>query len=207
MRMPRLGKRKARKPTPSEGSHLVVGLRNPGPRYEGTRHNLGFMAVERLLERSGERLRRGPSRLRGLIAGDGRALYLAPGTFMNESGASVRAAAAYFKVAPEDVLVVHDDIDLALGRLKIQVSGGAGGHNGVRSVASSLGGPGFSRLKMGVGRPPSGRDPAEYVLDRFSKHELDEVESMIEDAADVIERWLEDRDRATEMAATRGRDR
>lgn len=188
---------------------LVVGLRNPGADYEGTRHNIGFEVVARTLERAGESLGRAPSRVRGVIAtvgaGDDRTLFFVPGTFMNESGAAVRAALDYHKVATDDLLVVHDDIDLPFGRLRLQVGGGSGGHNGVRSLERALGTKEFSRLKVGVGRPPGSQDPADFVLRTFAKRELAEVDAMIEDAADVVERWLEDRVRAQEMAAHRGR--
>jgi PTH1 family peptidyl-tRNA hydrolase len=124
---------------------------------------------------------------------------------MNESGHAVRAALDYFDVAPENLLVVHDDIDLAFGRLKLQVGGGSGGNNGIRSIESSLGTKGFSRLKVGVGRPPGRIDPADFVLRPFTKAERAEVELIIEDAADIVEMWPSDPARAQEMAARRGR--
>jgi PTH1 family peptidyl-tRNA hydrolase len=189
---------------------IVVGLRNPGADYEGTRHNVGSEVVIRLLERLGESPGRTPSLISGLIAqtgiGEDRTLFLLPFTFMNESGRVVRSALTYYKVAPEDLLVIHDDIDLPFGRLRLQIGGGSGGHNGIRSVESALGAKAFSRLKVGVGRPPGSQDPADFVLNRFSKSERPEVDVMIEDAADVVERWLEDRVRAQEQAALRGRD-
>jgi len=189
---------------------VVVGLRNPGTDYDGTRHNLGHQIVSRVLERAGEAPSRGPSRLRAMTAhlgtGDGRTLFVVSTTFMNETGAAVRAALDYYKVGTADLLVVHDDIDLAFGRLRVQVDGGNGGHNGVRSVERALGTKEFSRLKAGVGRPPGSQDPADYVLRPFTKREAPEVDLIVEDAADVVERWLEDRPRAQEMAAHRGRD-
>lgn len=189
---------------------IVVGLRNPGADYEGTRHNVGAEVVERLLERFGESAGKAPSRISGQITqigvGDDRSLFLLPYTFMNESGRAVRAALDYYEVAPEDLLIIHDDIDLAFGRLRLQVAGGSGGHNGIRSVESALGTKEFSRLKVGIGRPPGSQDPATYVLHRFSKGERTDVDLIVEDAADVMERWLEDRERAQEQAAHRGRD-
>lgn len=161
-------------------------------------------------ERARGDFKRGPSRIRGMIAqvgvGDDRTLLLAPTTFMNESGQSVSSALSYHKIGPDDLLVVHDDIDLPFGRLRLQVAGGSGGHNGIRSLERSLGTKDFSRLKVGVGRPPGSMDPADYVLRPFSKSERSEVEMMVEDAADVVEAWCEDRSRAQEMAALRGRD-
>jgi PTH1 family peptidyl-tRNA hydrolase len=139
--------------------------------------------------------------------GDSRVLYAVPTTYMNESGRAVRALLDYYKLSPQSILVVHDDIDLPFGRLRLQVGGGSGGNNGVRSIESALGTGDFSRLKLGVGRPPGQMDPADYVLRRFTKEERAEVDLMIEDAADVVELWPKDPARAQELAALRGRDR
>ncbi|HZD24487.1 MAG TPA: aminoacyl-tRNA hydrolase [Acidimicrobiia bacterium] len=189
---------------------IVVGLRNPGSDYQGTRHNVGSEIVVRAVETVGESFKRGPSRIRGLVAqsgiGRGRTLFLLPNTFMNESGSLVRAALDYYNVDPSDMLVVHDDIDLPFGRLRLQVAGGSGGHNGIRSVERALATQEFSRLKAGVGRPPGSQDPADYVLRPFTKKERPDVDLMVVDAADVVERWIEDRARAQEMAALRGKD-
>jgi peptidyl-tRNA hydrolase, PTH1 family len=200
---------KPRASRPNSPMRAVVGLRNPGAEYEGTRHNSGYEVVARVLERSGESLGRAPSRVRARVAqvggGEARILYAVPLTYMNESGHAVRAALDYFNVAPENLLVVHDDIDLAFGRLKLQVGGGSGGNNGIRSIESSLGTKGFSRLKVGVGRPPGRIDPADFVLRPFTKTEREEVELIIEDAADIVEMWPSDPARAQELAARRGR--
>lgn len=189
---------------------IVVGLRNPGPDYEGTRHNVGAEVVERVLARADTRPGKAPSRISGLIAqtgvGDDRTLFLLPFTFMNESGRVVRATLDYYKVPVQDLLVIHDDIDLPFGRLRLQVGGGSGGHNGIRSLERALGTKEFSRLKVGVGRPPGRQDPADYVLSSFSKKEREEVDLVVEDAADVVERWGDDRARAQELAALRDRD-
>ena len=187
--------------------HVVAGLRNPGSEYEGTRHNVGFEVVSRVLKRAGEQWGRAPSRLRAgssqVGVGDTRVVYLAPATFMNESGSSVRAALDYYGLGPEVLLVVHDDIDLPFGRLRVQVGGGSGGHNGIRSIERSLGSKDFSRLKIGVGRPPGSMDPADFVLRDFTKSERPDVDLMVEDAADVVELWAADRARSQEMAALR----
>ena len=184
---------------------LVVGLRNPGSDYVGTRHNVGFEVLELLLERLDEKLGRGPLRVQGQVAksgfGDSKVMYLAPNRFMNESGESVRAAALYYKVVAEDLLVIHDDIDLPFGRLRVQVGGGSGGHNGIRSLERALGTKEFSRLKVGVGRPPGSVDPATFVLKPFTGRERPAVDLMVEAAADVVETWLTDRPRAQEKAA------
>jgi PTH1 family peptidyl-tRNA hydrolase len=134
-----------------------------------------------------------------------RVLYAVPTAYMNLSGQSVRALADYFDLAPENLLVIHDDIDLPFGRLRLQVGGGSGGNNGVRSIEAALGTKEFSRLKFGVGRPPGQMDPADFVLRPFTKAEQPEVELMIEDAADVVELWPSDPARAQELAARRGR--
>lgn len=187
--------------------HVVVGLRNPGADYEGTRHNLGYEVVDRVLSSAGETWLRAPSRLRGMVTvsgiGEHRVAFLAPNTFMNESGSSVRATLDYYKVGPEDLLVVHDDIDLPFGRLRVQVGGGSGGHNGIRSLEAALDTRAFARLKAGVGRPPGSQDPAAFVLRAFTKAERVEIDPLVGDAAQVVETWLRDRDRAQELAAHR----
>lgn len=206
----KLSPQRKRKTPRSDPSHVVVGLRNPGRDYEGTRHNLGYEVVAETLSRLELTLARGPSRLGAMTAGRsgdaGRVLYVVSNGFMNDSGRVVRSVLAYHKLAPSNLLVVHDDIDLPFGRLRLQVGGGSGGHNGVRSVEQALGTPEFSRLKLGVGRPPGSQDPADYVLRRFTKRERPEADAMVHDAVDVVERWLEDRVRAQEMAAVRDRD-
>ena len=190
--------------------HLVVGIRNPGSKYEGTRHNIGFEVVARVVDRAGESLGKAPSRLRTTIGqvgvGDNRVLYAAPNTFMNDSGAAVRAALDYYSLDVGSLLVIHDDIDLPFGRLRIQVAGGSGGHNGIRSLEKALGTKEFSRLKFGVGRPPGSMDPSDFVLRDFTKAERPEVDLMIEGASDVVELWPVEPARAQELAAHRGGD-
>ncbi|MGF1666144.1 MAG: aminoacyl-tRNA hydrolase [Acidimicrobiia bacterium] len=189
------------------GVKLIVGLRNPGSDYEGTRHNVGAEVLLALARRHGGRFKRGPLRVRcelsDIRVGDQRLMLVAPMSFMNESGGPVKAALDYHKTELADVLVIHDDIDLDFGRLRLQVGGGMGGHNGLKSMERSLGTRDFSRLKMGVGRPPGRQDPAKYVLERFSKEQRGEVDLQVEDAADVVEKWLTDPPRAQEMAAHR----
>ena len=184
---------------------VVCGLRNPGSEYKGTRHNLGYEVVEVLAGRWDTRLKRGPLRVRSELTAiaDRDLILAAPSTYMNDSGRAVGSLLSYFKAAVDGLLVIHDDIDLALGRLRIQQGGGSGGHNGVRSLESHLGTREFWRLKMGVGRPPASQDPAEFVLHRFSPKEREEADLMVADAADVVERWLIDPVRAQELAAHR----
>lgn len=201
---------KKRAKTPSSPLHLVVGLRNPGADYVGTRHNVGLEVVDRVLNRVHESVAKGPSRVSGMTArlgiGGDATHFLIPNTFMNESGRPVRAMLDYYKIDLSNMLVVHDDIDLPFGRLRVQVNGGSGGHNGIRAVESALGGNGFSRLKVGVGRPPGSMDPADYVLRPFTRKERPEVDLIVEDAANVVERWVADRAAAQELAAHRGHD-
>jgi len=187
---------------------VIVGLRNPGPEYSGTRHNLGFEIVEVVAERLGERLKRGPSRVRCEIAEtrlDGDKLVLAaPLSYMNESGGPVRALVQYFGVdSRSDLLVVHDDIDLPFGRLRVQVGGGTAGHNGLRSIERALGHRDFVRLKAGVGRPPGRMDPADFVLRKFTAAERAEIDLLVADAADAALAWVTDIEAATQMAGQR----
>ncbi|MFP3915188.1 MAG: aminoacyl-tRNA hydrolase [Actinomycetota bacterium] len=185
----------------------VVGLRNPGPEYELTRHNVGHEVVRAVAESRGERFSRRPSRLRcetvETRVDSERVVLAAPLGYMNDSGPPVRALVDYFGVQRDDLLVVHDDIDLGFGRLRVQVGGGTGGHNGLRSVERALGDRQFVRLKVGVGRPPGNMDPAAYVLRRFAQAERAEVDAMVADAARVVETWVTDREAATRMAGER----
>lgn len=208
--MKSLIRRKTRTPQANSPVRLVVGLRNPGDDYEGTRHNVGAEVVSIAANRQSLTFGKAPRQVRGLIAtsgvGDSQVLFLLPNTFMNESGHPVGAAIKYFKVTLDNVLVVHDDIDLAFGKLKVQEGRGSGGHNGIRSVESSIGSNGFWRLKVGVGRPPGSQDPADFVLRPFTKSERPEVDVVTQDAGDVVQRWLEDPARSQELAAQRSKD-
>jgi len=167
---------------------LVVGLGNPGREYEGNRHNVGHMVVDELSRRHGGSFR---SKFSGQLAEiriDGHKLaLLKPETYMNESGRSVGAAAAFFKVHPDEVLVVHDEGDFDLGRLQARIGGVLAGHNGLRSIAQQLKTPEFMRLRIGVGRPGRGdpRPLADYVLSDFTPD--DDAETLIARAADAVE--------------------
>ena len=186
---------------------VVVGLRNPGSEYEGTRHNIGVEILAALAQRHGERFRAKMMRTRAEIAEvrieSTKVVLAAPMSYMNESGGPVSATLRHFKSAVDDLLVIHDDIDLDFGRLRVQVGGGSGGHNGIRSLEKSLGTREFSRLKVGVGRPPGSQDPAAFVPKRFSSKERIEMDLVVVDAADVVERWVTDPARAQEQAAHR----
>jgi PTH1 family peptidyl-tRNA hydrolase len=167
---------------------LVVGLGNPGREYERNRHNIGFMVVDELARRHGETWRgKFSGRLAEVRIDDHRVALLKPETYMNDSGRSVQAAAAFFKLEPEAILVVHDEVDLARGRLQVRRGGGLAGHNGLRSIAEQLGSREFLRLRVGVGRPERGdrRPLADYVLGDFAAHE--EREDIVARGADAVE--------------------
>jgi PTH1 family peptidyl-tRNA hydrolase len=167
---------------------LIAGLGNPGARYERDRHNAGWMVVDELARRLEAPFKsKFDGRLCETRMKESRVALLEPETYMNESGRSISAAARYFKVVPEDVLVVHDDVDLDVGRLQARLGGGLGGHNGLRSITQSLGTPEFLRLRIGVGRPGRGdpRDVADYVLAPFEAHE--DREAIVSRAADAVE--------------------
>jgi len=167
---------------------LVVGLGNPGREYARNRHNVGHMVVDELARRHGGTWR---SKFSGLLTDiriDGhKVALLKPETFMNESGRSVKAAAQFYKLEPDAILVVHDESDLEPGRLQARRGGGLAGHNGLRSVAQHLGTPEFLRLRVGVGRPGRGdrRDLADYVLADFEPHE--DAEALVRRAAEAVE--------------------
>jgi PTH1 family peptidyl-tRNA hydrolase len=169
------------------GPVLVVGLGNPGRRYRSTRHNAGRVAADRIIGRS-QVLAQGKwpaGRLWLLSAGGRRFLVLEPETFMNLSGQAVEPVLKTYGLKPEQVLAIHDDIDLALGDVRLKKAGGTGGHRGLNSLADRLGGAGFSRVRIGVGRPPEGIDAAEYVLDPFGSEEREAVERSIDEAAEA----------------------
>jgi PTH1 family peptidyl-tRNA hydrolase len=168
---------------------LLVGLGNPGDKYAGTRHNVGFMALEQLARRDGGSFKQ-QAKLQGLLAevgqGDRRLRLLMPQTYMNESGRSIRAALDWFGFSPEQMLVLVDDMDLPLGRLRLRLSGGAGGHNGLRSTISHLGGQEFPRLRIGIGAPAL--NPVErkqrtvgHVLGRFSAAEQPALQEVLDE--------------------------
>jgi PTH1 family peptidyl-tRNA hydrolase len=167
---------------------LVAGLGNPGREYERTRHNLGWLVLDELARRHGGSWR---SKFSGSFAevrlGDLRLGLLKPETYMNESGLSVGAAARFYKVEPEHLLVVHDDVDLEPGRLQARAGGGLAGHNGLRSLAQQLGSQEFERLRIGVGRPGRGarRSVSDWVLSGFAPE--DDVETLVTKAADAVE--------------------
>ena len=178
---------------PSTLDLLVVGLGNPGREYATTRHNVGFMVADELARRHGGSWR---SKFSGEVADvrlDGaRLALLKPQTFMNDSGRSAAAAAKFYKVEPEDLLAVHDEVDLDLGRMQARLGGGLAGHNGLRSIASALKTPEFLRLRIGVGRPERGdrRPVSDWVLSPFDPSV--DVGSLVGRAADAVETLVRD---------------
>jgi PTH1 family peptidyl-tRNA hydrolase len=165
---------------------LLVGLGNPDARYQKNRHNVGFRVADLLAQRAGLAF---ASKFDGLLAKGALervpVAILKPMTFMNRSGESVRAAAAFFKLSPDEVVVVHDELDLEFGRLQIKKGGGHAGHNGLRSIAEDLGAADFIRVRVGVGRPAPDRDASSHVLSDFSASEEGALEALVQRAADA----------------------
>lgn len=168
---------------------LVVGLGNPGDEYAGTKHNVGAEVVTRLAERHGANLRKGKERaLVDEVRIDGRRVALAiPLTWMNDSGDAVRLLVRRYGVQPEQVVVVHDELDLPVAALRVKTGGGLAGHNGLRSIASHLHSDAFQRVRIGVDKPASKERGADHVLSRFSKRERAEIDVTVELAADAVE--------------------
>jgi len=183
------------RPAPTDVSgpaRLIVGLGNPGPGYARHRHNVGFMAVDRFAERHGFRFaRREANALVAVGSFDGSPLVLAkPQTFMNVSGSAVKALLRRYGRSAADLTVVYDDLELPLGRLRVRKEGGHAGHNGMRDIIAAVGTPQFARIRLGIGRPPSGVDPADYVLSSFTPDERPQVEAMLDDAVAALEHLL-----------------
>lgn len=184
-------KRKKAEDRVAEDSWLIIGLGNPGAKYETTRHNVGQMTVDVIADRMGSRFAQHKANAR--IA-EGR---MAPGTpkiilaksngYMNTSGGPVSALAKYFDVPAERIIVIHDELDVPFDALKLKLGGGHGGHNGLRDIAKALTTPEFFRVRVGVGRPPGQQDPADYVLRPFTSSERDTLGVLLEDAADAAE--------------------
>jgi PTH1 family peptidyl-tRNA hydrolase len=170
---------------------LIVGLGNPGRKHARNRHNAGFLTVDRLARGHGLTFarRKGKAKIaEGIIAGQ-RVILAKPQTYMNLSGESVAKLARFFKIPSQRVLVVYDDLDLPLARLRLRPDGGAGGHKGIRSIIERLGTQAFPRLRVGIGRPVHG-DPVDFVLQDFTADEWTDVEAALDRAVEAIEHWL-----------------
>jgi peptidyl-tRNA hydrolase, PTH1 family len=183
---------------------LLVGLGNPGPTYASHRHNAGYLVVEELARRAGVRFT-GAGQLRaevaqtrltasgglGGVGGEAEQLVLLkPRTFMNESGAAVGKALAYYRIPPERLVVIHDEIDIEFGQLRLKFGGGDNGHNGLKSIRRSLGTGDYFRARFGVGRPPGRQDPADYVLSNFPTSASEDVAVEVSRCADAVEALL-----------------
>jgi PTH1 family peptidyl-tRNA hydrolase len=173
---------------------LVAGLGNPGPRYAGNRHNVGFMSADVLARRMASGFKRGPSsallatgRLAGIAV-----IVVKPMSFMNLSGGPLAAASGYYKIPPDRVIVIHDELDLPFEVIRLKLGGGDNGHNGLKSVTSALRTREYYRVRIGIGRPPGRQDPADYVLTDFASAERKELPLVIEQGADAVETLLRD---------------
>jgi len=173
---------------------LVVGLGNPGRQYAGNRHNAGFMVVDELMRQAGAgtpRQRMG-AELSEATLGRAKVIFCKPMEFMNASGFAVSRAGAFWKIPPARTVVVHDDMDIDFGRLKLAEAGGAGGHNGLRSIIAETGTESFCRVRFGIGRPPPAWEGADYVLADFSQEERRALPNLLEEAASATRAVVED---------------
>lgn len=166
---------------------LIVGLGNPGPEYTYTRHNIGFQILDLLAHQENQKFEQN-KKFQGETARINDYILLKPHTFMNLSGKSIQSAATFYKITPQDIWVVHDDVDIEFGKMKIQKAGGSAGHNGIKSIIQDLGTPEFMRWRIGVGKPPSetGIDTADYVLMNFTKQEQEKMQEIISRAIESI---------------------
>ncbi|HEX3823816.1 MAG TPA: aminoacyl-tRNA hydrolase [Mycobacteriales bacterium] len=179
---------------PDSGPWLVIGLGNPGPQYAGNRHNAGFMVLDVLADRVGVRFKSHKARgevVETRLAGE-RAVLAKPRSYMNESGGPAASLRDFFKTPIERIIVVHDELDLEAGTLRLKQGGGDNGHNGLKSLRRSLGSGEFYRVRLGVGRPPGRQDPAAFVLRDYSAAERKELGVQLERAADAIETLISD---------------
>ncbi|MFC5648891.1 aminoacyl-tRNA hydrolase [Paenibacillus solisilvae] len=167
----------------------IVGLGNPGTAYQGTRHNVGFMAVDALAKRWGIKVTQ--SKCKGLLGegnvGGTKVALIKPMTYMNLSGETVRGFMDYFKADLEEAIIVYDDLDTEVGRIRLRYQGSSGGHNGIKSIIQHTGTQQFNRVRMGISRPQPGMNIADYVLSNFPKAESDRLSAMVEDTCDAIE--------------------
>ncbi|MEO9138506.1 MAG: aminoacyl-tRNA hydrolase [Jatrophihabitans sp.] len=179
----------------ADDRYLVVGLGNPGPKYETTRHNAGFLVLDLLAERIGGRFKTHKASggrtdaLEGRLAGVPVVL-AKPRSYMNESGGPVNQIARFYKIPVERIVVVHDELDVTFGTLRIKIGGGDGGHNGLRSTTTALGSKEYARVRFGIGRPPGRQDPADYVLRDFAAAERKDLGFEIDRAADAVQAVL-----------------
>ena len=179
-----------------EGPFLIVGLGNPGPAYAGNRHNVGAMVLDELAVRAGVRLSPGKGARARAVSGEGRlagrrVVLARPLTYMNESGSPVRGLLDYHSLPPENLVVVHDELDIAFGAVRLKRGGGEGGHNGLRSISRTTGTKDYLRVRVGIGRPPGRQDPADFVLKDFSATERKQLDLLLAEAVEATELLLE----------------
>lgn len=179
-------------PSAAQERHLVVGLGNPGPRYAGTRHNAGFFVLDLLAERLGGRFKahRGHADVLEGRIGEVPVVLAKPKSYMNESGGPVVAVSRFYKVPVERITIVHDELDLPFGGLRLKRGGGDGGHNGLKSATAALGSREYARVRFGIGRPPGQQDPADYVLREFTSAERKDLAYLVDRAADAVQALL-----------------
>jgi peptidyl-tRNA hydrolase, PTH1 family len=173
---------------------LIVGLGNPGPEYAGNRHNAGRMVAELLASRMGASFRRHRSRAdvaEGTLAGAPVTIAI-PRSYMNLSGGAVAALRDFYKIPPSRIVVIHDELDLPFGEIRLKSGGGAGGHNGLRSVTAAVGSPDYFRVRFGIGRPPGRMDPAAFVLRDFTAEQRKELPLLVDRCADAVEALVRD---------------
>lgn len=171
---------------------LIIGLGNPGKQYEKTRHNAGFMVIDELAESLEISLSQ--LKFKGML-GEGRSgaekvILLKPLTYMNLSGESMIQALQFYKLQPEDILVIYDDLDTPVGDLRLRMKGSAGGHNGIKSIVQHLGTEEFNRIRIGIGRPQQGKKVVDYVLEPFFKEEEERIKAAVKKSADAARAWL-----------------
>jgi len=166
---------------------LIAGLGNPGSKYDRTRHNLGFMVIDELGSRYNADFREGYKGLYSSVIIEGEKVFLLkPMTYMNLSGESVAMLANFYKIEPEDIFVVHDDLDIEYGRIKLKKGGNSGGHNGIKSIISQTGSKDFIRLKCGIGKNDGGKDTTSHVLGKFKPEEKEKLEEYVNNCCDAL---------------------
>lgn len=182
---------------------LIVGLGNPGSEYERTRHNVGFLAVEALANRNNATFSRN-KKVAGLVAearlGEHKLILLKPTTFMNRSGQAVGPLAAFYKIPVENIIVLHDELDIDYLKIRMKLGGGDNGHNGLKSIRATLGTGDWYRVRLGIGRPTGPQDPASYVLRPFSVSEWKEIAEFSDRAAEAVETLID-----SDLATAQGR--
>ena len=179
----------------NSGAWLVVGLGNPGPTYERTRHNIGSVVIDELAQRFSRSLKRHKRALADvaeLKIGEHKVVIAKPLSYMNESGGPVKALATFYKVPLEQIVILHDELDIALGTIRVKLGGGDNGHNGLKSIRSAFNSGEWHRVRLGIGRPPGNQDPSDFVLKPFSASEATDVAVLRENGAEATQKLITD---------------